>query len=99
MCADKDFLCNFAKILHISSSVISMPGKNSGYIYGVIAAASYGLNPVFALPLLEGGMDAVSILFSVTSSHCLRFGFSCACVDAMLQSGLNVSCRYAGWDC
>lgn len=63
MCADKDFLCNFAKILHISSSVISMPGKNSGYIYGVIAAASYGLNPVFALPLLEGGMDAVSILF------------------------------------
>lgn len=37
--------------------------KNIGYIYGVVAAAAYGLNPVFALPLLESGMDAMSILF------------------------------------
>ncbi len=30
---------------------------------GIIAAASYGMNPVFALPLMNDGMDAVSVLF------------------------------------
>lgn len=38
-------------------------GKTKGYILGVIAAASYGMNPVFALPLMNDGMDAVSVLF------------------------------------
>lgn len=41
--------------------------KNSkfvGYLCGILAAAFYGLNPLFALPLYEQGMDAVSVLFS-----------------------------------
>lgn len=38
-------------------------GKTKGYILGIIAAASYGMNPVFALPLMNDGMDAVSVLF------------------------------------
>ncbi|MDE6334258.1 MAG: DMT family transporter [Muribaculaceae bacterium] len=37
--------------------------KTKGYLYGIIAAASYGMNPVFALPLMSDGMDAVSVLF------------------------------------
>lgn len=38
-------------------------GKTKGYILGIIAAATYGMNPVFALPLMNDGMDAVSVLF------------------------------------
>lgn len=37
--------------------------KAKGYIYGVIAAATYGMNPLFALPLYENGMNANSVLF------------------------------------
>lgn len=33
-----------------------------GYSLGVIAAATYGLNPLFALPLYADGMDANSVL-------------------------------------
>lgn len=34
-----------------------------GFAYGAIAAASYGLNPLFALPLYVDGMGADSVLF------------------------------------
>lgn len=34
-----------------------------GYALGVVAAATYGLNPLFALPLINQGMDTSSILF------------------------------------
>ena len=38
-------------------------GKSiKGYTLGVIAAATYGLNPLFALPLYADGMDANSVL-------------------------------------
>lgn len=37
--------------------------KAKGYIYGAIAAATYGMNPLFALPLYENGMNANSVLF------------------------------------
>lgn len=39
--------------------------KNSlkGYLLGSIAAATYGMNPLFALPLYEVGMDPNSVLF------------------------------------
>lgn len=38
-------------------------GKNiKGYSLGVVAAATYGLNPLFALPLYADGMDANSVL-------------------------------------
>lgn len=37
--------------------------KVRGYFLGVVAAASYGLNPLFALPLYAHGMDAGSVLF------------------------------------
>lgn len=37
--------------------------KTKGYALGCIAAASYGLNPLFALPLYADGMTADSVLF------------------------------------
>lgn len=40
-----------------------MNEKTKGYIYGVVAAAAYGLNPLFAIPLYDAGMDAESVLF------------------------------------
>ena len=44
-----------------------MNSKTKGFIYGAIAAASYGMNPLFTLPLYAAGMsvdtdeDAASI--------------------------------------
>lgn len=40
-----------------------MNAKAKGYILGSIAAASYGMNPLFALPLYKDGMDPDSVLF------------------------------------
>lgn len=37
--------------------------KLKGYLLGIVAAAAYGLNPLFALPLYEEGMDPNSVLF------------------------------------
>jgi drug/metabolite transporter (DMT)-like permease len=40
-----------------------MTDSVKGYVLGVVAAASYGTNPLFALPLLGAGIDAYSVLF------------------------------------
>lgn len=40
-----------------------MNTKVKGYILGVVAAAAYGMNPLFALPLYKAGMDVDSVLF------------------------------------
>lgn len=40
-----------------------MNAKAKGYILGSIAAASYGMNPLFALPLYKADMDPDSVLF------------------------------------
>ena len=40
-----------------------MNEKVKGYIYGIVAAAAYGLNPIFAVPLYDAGMDPDSVLF------------------------------------
>ena len=40
-----------------------MNTKAKGYIYGAVAAATYGMNPLFTLPLYEAGMDPDSVLF------------------------------------
>ena len=37
--------------------------RSRGYVLGAIAAASYGLNPLFALPLYGAGMSPDSVLF------------------------------------
>ena len=37
--------------------------RSRGYVLGAIAAASYGLNPLFTLPLYKAGFGADSVLF------------------------------------
>ena len=37
--------------------------RSRGYVLGAIAAASYGLNPLFALPLYGAGLGVDSVLF------------------------------------
>ena len=43
-----------------------MSEKTKGYLLAVIAAATYGMNPLFALPLYQDGMNPDSVLFSAT---------------------------------
>ena len=40
-----------------------MNAKAKGYLLGTVAAATYGMNPLFALPLYKAGMDPESVLF------------------------------------
>ncbi len=40
-----------------------MKNNIKGYALGVIAAASYGTNPLFAIPLYEAGLTPDSVLF------------------------------------
>lgn len=40
-----------------------MNAKTKGYILGALGAASYGTNPMFAIPLYRDGMDPTSVLF------------------------------------
>lgn len=36
--------------------------RAKGFIFGAVAAATYGMNPLFALPLYSGGMKAEAVL-------------------------------------
>lgn len=65
-----------------------MNAKVKGYILGAIAAATYGMNPLFALPLYKAGMDPDSVLFSDT---CLPFRHWVLCLK---QEGGTLN--YAG---
>lgn len=49
-----------------------------GYVLGAIAAATYGMNPLFALPLYKSGMDPDSVLF-------FRYLFALPILAAMIK--------------
>lgn len=53
--------------------------KTKGYILGAIAAATYGMNPLFALPLYKAGMDPDSVLF-------FRYLFAIPVLGLMLKT-------------
>lgn len=40
-----------------------MSNKVKGYLLAIVAAATYGMNPLFTLPLYKEGMDPDSVLF------------------------------------
>lgn len=40
-----------------------MNTKTKGYLLGAVAVASYGMNPLFALPLYRAGMNTDDVLF------------------------------------
>ncbi len=56
-----------------------MNTKVTGYILGAVAAATYGMNPLFALPLYKAGMDPDSVLF-------LRYLLAIPLLGIMLKS-------------
>ena len=55
-----------------------LSNKAKGYILGAIAAATYGMNPLFALPLYADCMDADSVLFFRYMMAIPVMGFSLA---------------------
>lgn len=56
-----------------------MTTQTKGYLFGAIAAATYGMNPLFALPLYQDGMDADSVLF-------FRYLFAIPILACMIKS-------------
>lgn len=56
-----------------------MNTKAKGYLLGAVAAATYGMNPLFALPLYEDGMDTDSVLF-------FRYLFAIPLLGIMLKA-------------
>lgn len=56
-----------------------MNPKAKGYLLGAVAAATYGMNPLFALPLYRDGMDPDSVLF-------FRYLFAIPMLGAMLKA-------------
>ena len=56
-----------------------MNNSLKGYALGALAAASYGTNPLFALPLLSAGIDAYSVLF-------LRYLFAIPMLAVMMMA-------------
>ena len=56
-----------------------MNTKAKGYLLGAIAAASYGMNPLFALPLYEDGLSPDSVLF-------FRYLFAIPILGIMLKT-------------
>ena len=63
-----------------------------GYPAGIITGITYGLNPLFGIPLMNNGASTESILF-------FRYGFAVLILDATLLIGkqkFNVSWKQAG---
>ena len=56
-----------------------MNEKAKGYLLAIIAATTYGMNPLFALPLYADGMNPDSVLF-------FRYLFAIPLVEAMLKT-------------
>lgn len=56
-----------------------MNSKAKGYILGAVAAATYGMNPLFALPLYKAGMNPDSVLF-------FRYLFAIPILGVMLKA-------------
>ena len=48
-----------------------MNNKTKGFIYGAIAAASYGMNPLFTLPLYAAGMSVDTVSFTLRKADIL----------------------------
>lgn len=55
-----------------------MTNKTKGYLLGAVAAATYGMNPLFVMPLYHGGMDTDSVVF-------FRYLFAVPILGVMLK--------------
>ena len=52
-----------------------MNRKITGAINGAVAAASYGMNPLFALPMYAAGVGVNSVLFYRYAIAVVLYGF------------------------
>ena len=66
-----------------------MNNKTKGFIYGAIAAASYGMNPLFALPLYAAGMSVDTVLF-------YRYAFAVIVLGVLIKPTFS---PWLSWDC
>ncbi|WP_106830086.1 DMT family transporter [Parabacteroides pacaensis] len=57
---------------------MNIGSRTKGFVCGATAAATYGLNPLFTLPLYGEGMDADSVLF-------YRYGFAVLILGLMMK--------------
>ena len=57
---------------------MNIGSRTKGFVCGATAAATYGLNPLFTLPLYGEGMDADSVLF-------YRYGFAILILGLMMK--------------
>ena len=55
-----------------------MSDKFKGFVFGAVAAATYGMNPLFTLPLYKEGLDADSVLF-------YRYSMAIALLGVMMK--------------
>lgn len=82
----KSFKAN-GKYYFCPFKTVVMNVKTKGYILGVIAAATYGMNPLFALPLYKAGMNPDSVLF-------FRYLFAIPVLGIMLKArGRNLKLK------
>lgn len=60
-------------MLLLSSNLIPMNVKAKGYILGAIAAATYGMNPLFALPLYKQVWIRIRFFFQISVRYPLTW--------------------------
>lgn len=52
-------------ILLLRANIFNHECKAKGYVLGAIAAATYGMNPLFALPLYKAGIIRIQSCFQI----------------------------------
>ena len=62
-----------------------IPCKTKGFICGMVAAMTYGMNPLFALPLYKEGLNADSVLF-------YRYGLAIVFLGLLMKWAAYRSC-------
>lgn len=60
--------------------------KTKGFLLGAIAAASYGMNPLFTLPLYSAGMSVDSVLF-------YRYALAIVVLGIMMKNAKAIFCH------
>lgn len=64
---------------------MNINSKAKGFVCGAVAAATYGMNPLFTLPLYKEGMSVDSVLF-------YRYGFAVLILGDSDESAGTVVC-------
>ena len=57
---------------------MNINSKAKGFVCGAVAAATYGMNPLFTLPLYKEGMSVDSVLF-------YRYGFAVLILGILMK--------------